>query len=145
MGNGNHGDLGSETRRGSCRQRAGAGPAPAPGLGLDDYGKCSVSPRCCLGPTVSLFLVEQMDKVYMEMKMGCWNTRDLTVQRMPSSDSTEVPQSSCCPCWDPCGGVHCHGFPKRSSTETSMCLILFFRQLSFSVKQRDGWCGQVHE
>lgn len=33
-------------------------------------------------------------------------------------------------------GKSCHGFPKRSSTKASLCLICFLRQLRFSVKQK---------
>lgn len=114
-------------------QRAGWDP-PCSGPDTQD---CSVptgrtvSLLRCVGPTVGPVLMKQTDKGLHGNKHCSVEQQEPRVKN-PSSDSTEVTASSCS--WNPCFGGSCHGFPKRSATKASTCLILFSGQLRFSVK-----------
>lgn len=84
-----------------------------------------------VGPTVRPTLMKQTDEGLRGDK-HCSVEQQETRAESPSSDSTEVTASS--RSRNPCFGGSCHGFPKRSATKASTCLMLFSGQLRFSVK-----------
>ena len=84
-----------------------------------------------VGPTVGPTLMKQTDEGLRGDK-HCNVEQQETRAESPSSDSTEVTASS--RSRNPCFGGSCHGFPKRSATKASTCLMLFSGQLRFSVK-----------